>query len=38
LWAAVTRTTDFKEAQAYVKGLAADVVKRLERDGLVRPR
>ena len=40
MWAAVTRTTDPKDVQSYVKGLATDVVKRLEKDGLVtkRPR
>jgi len=36
MWAAVTRTTDPKDVQSYVKGLAKDVVKRLESDGLVR--
>ena len=40
LWAAATRTTDPKDPQAYVKSLAIDIVKRLEKDGLVvkRPR
>jgi hypothetical protein len=38
MWAAVTRTTDPKDVQSYVKGLAKDVVKRLESDGLVRTR
>jgi hypothetical protein len=38
MWAAVTRTTDPKDVQGYVKGLARDVVKRLESEGLVRPR
>jgi hypothetical protein len=32
----VTRTTDPKDVQAYVKELAIDVIKRLEKDGLVR--
>jgi hypothetical protein len=36
MWAAVTRTTDPKDVQSYVKGLAKDVVKRLENEGLVR--
>jgi hypothetical protein len=36
IWAAVTRTTDPKNPQAYVKGLAIDVVKKLEKEGLVR--
>jgi hypothetical protein len=40
VWAAVTRTTDPKDVQSYVKQLAADIVKRLEKDGVVakRPR
>ena len=38
IWACVTRTTDPKDVQAYVKGLAGDIVKRLEKDGLVRTR
>jgi hypothetical protein len=38
LWGAVTRTTDPKDVQSYVKGLASDVVKRLESEGVVRPR
>jgi hypothetical protein len=38
MWAAVTRTTDPKDVQNYVKRLATDVVKRLESEGLVRPR
>jgi hypothetical protein len=40
MWAAVTRTTDPKDVQSYVKSLAIDVVKRLESEGLVtkRPR
>ena len=35
MWAAVTRTADPKDVQSYVKGLAKDVVKRLESEGLV---
>ena len=40
IWAAATRTTDPKNPQEYVKSLAIDIVKRLEKDGLVakRPR
>ena len=40
VWAAVTRTTDPKNVQSYVKELASDIVKRLEKDGVVakRPR
>jgi hypothetical protein len=40
IWACVTRTTDPKDVQSYVKLLAVDIVKRLEQDGLVakRPR
>jgi hypothetical protein len=40
IWAAATRTTDPKNPQQYVKSLAIDIVKRLEKDGLVakRPR
>lgn len=36
VWGALTRTTDPKDVQTYVKGLAKDVVKRLESEGLVR--
>ena len=36
IWAAVTRTTDPKDVQSYMKDLAIDLVKRLEKDGLVR--
>ena len=36
IWAGVTRTTDPKDVQAYVKELAVDIVKQLEKDGLVR--
>ena len=35
VWAAVTRTTDPKDVQSYVKELAADIVKRLEKDGVI---
>jgi hypothetical protein len=40
IWAAATRTTDPKNPQDYVKRLAIDIVKRLEKDGVVakRPR
>ena len=36
IWACVTRTTDPKDPQSYVKSLAIDIVKQLEKDGLVR--
>src|SRR5262249_4465170 len=36
MWGAVTRTTDPKDIQSYVKALARDVVKRLESEGLIR--
>ena len=36
IWGAVTRTTDPKDVQSYVKQLAKDVVKQLEKEGLVR--
>ena len=35
VWAAVTRTTDPRDVQSYVKQLAADIVKRLEKDGVI---
>jgi hypothetical protein len=38
IWAGVSRTTDPKDVQSYVKSLAADIVKQLEKDGVVRPR
>ncbi len=38
IWAGVTRTTDPKDAQTYIKSLAIDVVKQLEKEGLVRTR
>jgi len=36
MWAAVTRTTDPKDVPSYVKALAKDVVKQLEKEGLVK--
>lgn len=36
MWAAVTRTTDPKDVPSYVKSLTIDVVKQLEKEGLVR--
>jgi hypothetical protein len=36
IWAGVTRATDPKNVQAYMKELAVDVGRQLERDGLVR--
>ncbi len=38
IWAGVSRTTDPKDVQSYVKNLAVDIVKQLEKDGVVRPR
>ena len=38
IWAGVTRTTDPKDPQTYVKELAKDVVKQLEKDGLAKKR
>jgi hypothetical protein len=38
LWAAVTRTKDPKDVQSYMTKLSANVVKRLEKDGLVEKR
>ena len=35
LWAGVSRTTDPKNVQSYIKRLSSDVVKRLEKDGLI---
>lgn len=35
LWAGVSRTTDPKNVQSYIKRLTSDVVKRLEKDGLI---
>jgi hypothetical protein len=34
LWASVTRTTDPKDVQSFMKQLASDIVKRLQKDGL----
>jgi hypothetical protein len=36
IWAGVTRTTDPKDVQSYMKSLAADIVKQLGKDGIVR--
>ena len=36
IWAGVVRTTDPKDVQTYIKGLAKDVVKQLEKEGLIR--
>ena len=36
LWAAVTRTTNPKEAQSYVKDLVKDTVKEMKKQGLAR--
>ena len=36
IWAGVSRTTDPKDVQSYMKRLASDVVKQLEKEGLVR--
>ena len=36
IWAGVSRTTDPKNVQSYMKSLAIDIVKKLEKDGLVR--
>ena len=36
LWAAVTRTTDPKNVPTYIEDLSKDLVKRLEKEGLVR--
>ena len=38
VWAAVTRTTDPKDVQSYVKELASDILKRLEKDGVIAKR
>ena len=35
LWAAVTRTKNPKEAQAYVKDLVKDTVKEMKKQGLL---
>jgi len=36
IWAAVTRTTDPKDVASYMKDLSREVVKNLEKQGLVR--
>jgi hypothetical protein len=36
IWAAASRTVDPKDIPSYMKGLAADIVKQLEKDGLIR--
>jgi hypothetical protein len=36
IWAAATRTSDPKDIQSYMKRLASDIVKQLEKDGLTR--
>jgi hypothetical protein len=36
IWAGVSRTTDPKDVQSYMKRLASDVVKQLEKEGLIR--
>lgn len=36
IWAGVSRTTDPKDVQSYMKRLASDVVKQLEKEGLVK--
>jgi hypothetical protein len=35
IWAGVSRTTDPKDVQSYIKRLVVDVVKRLQQDGLI---
>jgi len=35
IWAGVSRTTDPKNVQSYIKRLTIDVVKRLQQDGLI---
>jgi hypothetical protein len=35
IWAGVSRTTDPKDPQSYIKGLTIDVVKKLQAEGLV---
>jgi len=34
IWAAVARTTDPKDVQSYMKSLAADIARQLEKEGL----
>jgi hypothetical protein len=36
IWAAAARTTDPRDVQSYMKSLAADIAKQLEKDGLAR--
>jgi hypothetical protein len=36
IWAGVSRTTDPKNVQTYIKGLTIDVVKKLQDEGLVK--
>ena len=36
IWACVTRTTDPRDPQSYMKNLARDIVKKLEAEGLTR--
>jgi hypothetical protein len=38
IWAGASRTTDPKNVQTYMKELAVDLVKQLEKDGLVKTR
>jgi hypothetical protein len=38
IWAAVSRTTDPQDVQSYIKGLAKDVVKKLQSEGLIQKR
>jgi hypothetical protein len=38
IWAGASRTTDPKNVQSYMKELAVDLVKRLEKDGVVKTR
>ena len=37
-WGSVTESTNPKNVQTYVKGLAAQIAKELQREGLVKPR
>jgi hypothetical protein len=36
IWAGVSRTTDPRDPQIYIKELTVEVVKRLDKDGLIR--
>jgi len=38
VWAGASRSTDPKNVQAYMKDLASELVKKLEKDGIIRPR